>query len=311
MLLHEMNYVYEVYRQRSFTKAAQALYIAQPSLSQMVRKAEARIGAPIFDRSTSPIGVTELGRAYIRAAEQVLQIEADLQQYLDDTEKCLTGALTLGGTTFFTSYVLPPLISAFSDRFPRVQVRILEAHTAALERELREGELDFVMENCAFDPAVYDSIAYRAERLLLAVPASFAINEAAAAYRLTAEELQAGRDAPGVPLALFKDEPFLLLKEGNDTRQRADRLCAKAGFRPGARLLLDQQLTAYYLACYGLGVTFVSDTLACSVPPDERLHFYLLDSPHARRAVSLVYKRSRFVTRPMREFLQLLSIDGK
>ena len=311
MLLHEMNYVYEVYRQRSFTKAAQALYIAQPSLSQMVRKAEARIGAPIFDRSTSPIGVTELGRAYIRAAEQVLQIEADLQQYLDDTEKCLTGALTLGGTTFFTSYVLPPLISAFSDRFPRVQVRILEAHTAALERELREGELDFVMENCAFDPAVYDSIAYRAERLLLAVPASFAINEAAAAYRLTAEELQAGRDAPGVPLALFKDEPFLLLKEGNDTRQRADRLCAKAGFRPGARLLLDQQLTAYNLACYGLGVTFVSDTLACSVPPDERLHFYLLDSPHARRAVSLVYKRSRFITRPMREFLQLLSIDGE
>ena len=97
MLLHEMNYVYEVYRQRSFTKAAQALYIAQPSLSQMVRKAEARIGAPIFDRSTSPIGVTELGRAYIRAAEQVLQIEADLQQYLDDTEKCLTGALTLEG----------------------------------------------------------------------------------------------------------------------------------------------------------------------------------------------------------------------
>ena len=86
-----------------------------------------------------------------------------------------------------------------------MQVRILEAHTAALERELREGELDFVMENCAFDPAVYDSIAYRAERLLLAVPASFAINEAEAAYRLTAEELQAGRDAPGVPLALFKD----------------------------------------------------------------------------------------------------------
>ena len=54
-----------------------------------------------------------------------------------------------------------------------------------------------------------------------------------------------------MPLALFRDEPFLLLKEGNDTRQRADRLCAKAGFRPGARLLLDQQLTAYNLACYG------------------------------------------------------------
>lgn len=46
MLLHEMTYVYEVYRQGSFTQAAQVLYISQPSLSQMVRKAERRIGAP-------------------------------------------------------------------------------------------------------------------------------------------------------------------------------------------------------------------------------------------------------------------------
>ena len=59
MLFHEMNYVYEVYRQGSFTKAAQALFISQPSLSQMVQKAEARIGSPIFDRSTSPISLTE------------------------------------------------------------------------------------------------------------------------------------------------------------------------------------------------------------------------------------------------------------
>lgn len=59
MLLHEMPYVYEVYRQRSFTRAARALYISQPSLSQMIRKAEGRIGMTIFDRSTSPIGLTE------------------------------------------------------------------------------------------------------------------------------------------------------------------------------------------------------------------------------------------------------------
>lgn len=49
-LLHEMAYVYEVYRQRSFTRAAQALYISQPSLSQMIRKAEGRIGTTIFVR---------------------------------------------------------------------------------------------------------------------------------------------------------------------------------------------------------------------------------------------------------------------
>ena len=309
MLLHEMNYVYEVYRQRSFTKAAQALYIAQPSLSQMVRKAEARIGAPIFDRSTSPIGVTELGRAYIRAAEQVLQIEADLQQYLDDTEKCLTGALTLGGTTFFTSYVLPPLVSAYSERYPGVELRLHEAHTGQLKQELQEGTLDFALDNTLLDPAIYEAVEIQTEQVILAVPRALPVNEKAAAFRLSAKELpQAG--APCVPLELFADTPFLLLKEGNDTRSRAEQLCAQAGFEPKIRLALDQQLAAYNLAGYGLGAAFISDTLALSAPPDERLCFYRIDSPDATRSISLFYKRTRVFSAPMRAFLDLLPAGG-
>ena len=307
MLLHEMNYVYEVYRQRSFTKAAQALYIAQPSLSQMVRKAEARIGAPIFDRSTSPIGVTELGRAYIRAAEQVLQIEADLQQYLDDTEKCLTGALTLGGTTFFTSYVLPPLVSAYSERYPGVELRLHEAHTGQLKQELQEGTLDFALDNTLLDPAIYEAVEIQTEQVILAVPRALPVNEKAAAFRLSAKELpQAG--APCVPLELFADTPFLLLKEGNDTRRRAEQLCAQAGFEPKIRLALDQQLAAYNLADYGLGAAFISDTLALSAPPDERLCFYRIDSPDATRSISLFYKRTRALTAPMRAMLTMLRL---
>lgn len=307
MLLHEMNYVYEVYRQRSFTKAAQALYIAQPSLSQMVRKAEARIGAPIFDRSTSPIGVTELGRAYIRAAEQVLQIEADLQQYLDDTEKCLTGALTLGGTTFFTSYVLPPLVSAYSERYPGVELRLHEAHTGQLKQELQEGTLDFALDNTLLDPAIYEAVEIQTEQVILAVPRALPVNEKAAAFRLSAKELpQAG--APCVPLELFADTPFLLLKEGNDTRRRAEQLCAQAGFEPKIRLALDQQLAAYNLAGYGLGAAFISDTLALSAPPDERLCFYRIDSPDAVRTISLFYKRTRALTAPMRALLTMLKL---
>lgn len=307
MLLHEMNYVYEVYRQRSFTKAAQALYIAQPSLSQMVRKAEARIGAPIFDRSTSPIGVTELGRAYIRAAEQVLQIEADLQQYLDDTEKCLTGALTLGGTTFFTSYVLPPLVSAYSERYPGVELRLHEAHTGQLKQELQEGTLDFALDNTLLDPAIYEAVEIQTEQVILAVPRALPVNEKAVAFRLSAKELpQAG--APCVPLELFADTPFLLLKEGNDTRRRAEQLCAQAGFEPKIRLALDQQLAAYNLAGYGLGAAFISDTLALSAPPDERLCFYRIDSPDAVRTISLFYKRTRALTAPMRALLTMLRL---
>ena len=310
MLLHEMAYVYEVYRQRSFTRAARALYISQPSLSQMIRKAEGRIGMTIFDRSTSPIGLTEAGRAYIRAAEQVLQIESDLRRYLDDAEQCITGVLTLGGAMLFTSYVLPPMLSAFSERYPGVELRLHEAPTARLKEQLQEGSLDFAVDNSAFEPAVYEARTFKREQVILAVPRTLAANERAGRYRLTARDLCSG-EAPHAPLALFRDTPFLMLKEGNDTRERAERLCAQAGFSPKIRLQLDQQLAAYTLAGYGLGAAFISDTLALSAPPDERLYFYRIDNPDVERSISLFYKRTRVLSAPMRAFLSLLPSDGE
>ena len=65
------KYVCEVYRERSFSKAAQNLYISQPSLSARIKKVEEQIGVPLFDRSTSPLQLTEAGRIYIRAAEEI------------------------------------------------------------------------------------------------------------------------------------------------------------------------------------------------------------------------------------------------
>ena len=69
------KYIYEVYREKSFSKAAQNLYISQPSLSARIKKAEETIGFPIFDRSTSPLQLTEVGEVYIKAVEEIFRIE--------------------------------------------------------------------------------------------------------------------------------------------------------------------------------------------------------------------------------------------
>lgn len=308
MMFREMRYVYEVYRQRSFSKAAQALFIAQPSLSQMIKKAETRAGGPLFDRSTVPVHLTELGRAYIEAAEEIMQAQERFSRYASDAEHCLRGSLSLGGTTLFTSYVLPPLISAFSARYPGVEIRLHEQHTRVLRRELQEGTLDLAVDNSVLDPLHYHQLVYRQERLILAVPAVFAINESCRAHQLTAQEVIDGnaRHVPPLALERLRDTPFLLLKEGNDTRTRAERLCSRAGFTPRVRLQLDQQLAAYNLAAYGLGATFLSDTLVKCAVPDHRLVYYPLEGEDAQRSISFFHKRSRFLSAPMEAFLRML-----
>lgn len=65
-----MEYVYEVYKEKSFSKAAASLFISQPSLSANVKRIEKRIGCPIFDRSTKPLQLTECGRKYIESVER-------------------------------------------------------------------------------------------------------------------------------------------------------------------------------------------------------------------------------------------------
>ncbi len=306
-MFHEIRYVYEVYRERSFSKAAQKLYISQPSLSAMVKRAEQRIGGPIFDRSTSPIGLTQVGLEYIRAAEQMMEIEDGFRRFLSDAGQCLTGSLAIGGTTLFTSYILPPLISKFSARYPAVEIRVHEAHTAYLEKELNDGTLDLIAENYTFDPGIYGREPFCSEQMLLTVPADRAVNEMAAGYRLSAEDVRQGRhlsgDVKAAPPELFRKEAFLLLKEGNDTRLRADKFFARAHMKPDTRLLLDQQITAYNLACYGMGSAFLSDTLVKHVPPVKSVWFYKIDESISRREICFYSKRSRYLTSVVREFM--------
>ncbi len=100
-----MDYVYEVYKERSFSKAAKNLFISQPSLSAAVKKAEQKIGFPIFDRSSSPIRLTELGKEYIRSIEIIMDVENGFRNYVQDTQDMQTGCVSIGGTNFYASYV--------------------------------------------------------------------------------------------------------------------------------------------------------------------------------------------------------------
>lgn len=87
-----MEYIYEVYKEKSFSKAAAALFISQPSLSANVKRVENRIGYPIFDRSTKPLQLTEVGKHYIQAVEKVMDIENNLENYLLDLGNLKTGS---------------------------------------------------------------------------------------------------------------------------------------------------------------------------------------------------------------------------
>lgn len=186
-----------------------------------------------------------------------------------------------------------------------MELRLNEAHTARLKGELQEGTLDFVIDNCAFDPTVYESQLLKREQVILAVPRSLPLSPQAAPFRLSAAQLTI-KDAPRVPLPLFADVPFLLLKEGNDTRARAEQLCAQAGFTPHIRLRWISSWRPTISPATDWARAFISDTLALRAPPDDASSTYRIDSPDVERSIRLFYKRTRVLTAPMRALLDML-----
>lgn len=304
------KYVYEVYKERSFTKAAQNLYISQPSLSARIKKIEEIIGEPLFDRSTTPLQLTEVGKVYIEAAEEITQIEQRVENYINDLAGLKTGNLAVGASTLFAAYVVPSLITQFNQKFPDVHIQLIEGNTAELEEMLGSNALDFVIDNYHYDSILYNKELYCEENILLAVPKHFAVNEELGMYQLSYKNIKnknyLNQKYPAVPLGRFADLPFIMLTQGNDTRTRGDRLCRNVGFKPNIVLEFKQQSTAYMASSTQLGATFISDILVSQLPAFENLVYYKLDGEEAKRKVFFYYKTHKYKTRVMEEFIRMM-----
>lgn len=304
------KYVYEVYKERSFTKAAQNLYISQPSLSARIKKIEEIIGEPLFDRSTTPLQLTEVGKVYIEAAEEITQIEQRVENYINDLAGLKTGNLAVGASTLFAAYVVPSLITQFNQKFPDVHIQLIEGNIAELEEMLGSNALDFVIDNYHYDSILYNKELYCEENILLAVPKHFAVNEELGMYQLSYKNIKnknyLNQKYPAVPLGRFADLPFIMLTQGNDTRTRGDRLCRNVGFKPNIVLEFNQQSTAYMASSTQLGATFISDILVSQLPTFENLVYYKLDGEEAKRKVFFYYKTHKYKTRVMEEFVRMM-----
>ena len=303
------EYVYAVYEEKSFSKAAQKLYITQPALSTAIKKVEKKIGSPIFDRSTSPIGLTPSGEVYIDAIEKLFVLEQNTLNQLNNLNGLLAGKLAVGGTIFFTSFILPGLLGEFAGKYPQIKIELLEGTTSQLTNKLMAEELDLIIDNSELDDKNYEKYYYSTERILLAIPKSFEINRELEAYRLTEQEIMAGRHTgdtfPSLPLPLLGEMPFIIVKEEKSIYKRAMKMCGRQDFTPNIILKPDQVVSAFNMAGKGVGATFLPDGLVLSLPYEAPLYYYKMDEDLSIRQVYFYKKRNKYLTKAMEEFIRV------
>jgi LysR family transcriptional regulator, cyn operon transcriptional activator len=216
MLLRHIRYFLAVAEHGNFTRAAEALHVSQPTLSQQIRQLEEMLRTQLFDRSGRTVQLTDSGAAWLRYARMALQDLDAGGRAIHDVETLTRGSLRLAMTPTFTAYFIGPLVRRFSELYPGISLHIREMTQDRMETMLGADELDL---GIAFDEAHAPDIECQAlftERLTLVVGRGHPHAEAGRA--LTSRE--------------FEQETLVLLTADFATRRHIDHYCEQNDVKP-------------------------------------------------------------------------------
>jgi LysR family cys regulon transcriptional activator len=147
MKLQQLRYLQEVARRRlNLSEAAQALHTSQPGISKQIRQLEEELGVPILVRNGKRVvGVTEPGRAILAITERILKEAENLKQVARDYASEGEGALVIATTHTQARYALPPVVSRFMQRHPRVRLALRQGSPQYIAELVKSGEADLAI----------------------------------------------------------------------------------------------------------------------------------------------------------------------
>jgi LysR family transcriptional regulator, hydrogen peroxide-inducible genes activator len=289
--IHQLRYFCAVARTGNFTRAAQHEHLAQPSLSQQVRKLEDELGTKLFDRLGRSVRLTPMGEAFLPRAEAILRQVIDAKQEIQEMAGVEGGQLVVGSIPTIAPYFLAPALATFSRNFPRVHVSVIEEVTAELLDRMQKGTMDLAL--LAFPVSAHYLRCQELfrERLYLVVPRT---------HRL-ASRVQ-------VYLREIEDDPFLLLKEGHCFRENVLSACGRARLQPNVVFESGQFSTILAMVASGTGISVVPHM---AIEAREACRFIPLADEIAYRRLGIVQLKRRFCSRSVQAFLDHLQAAAK
>ena len=252
MELRHLAYFVAVAEELSFTRASARLHVVQSGVSSAIRALEHELDTILFDRDRHRVALTDAGRVLLPEARATLAAAQAARDAIREAHAGLRGTLTIGTMQSIGRLDLPALLGRFYAAHPRVLVRLRlsSAGSAGLADEVLSGNLDLALLSLPGRPPAGLNLApVSAEPLLLACPPRHAL---------------AGRRQ--ATLGQLSAEPFIDFTPGWGNRGVADRAFAAAGLRREVRFEVADFVTAASLVRNGLGVAFLPESFASSLP---------------------------------------------
>jgi LysR family hydrogen peroxide-inducible transcriptional activator len=289
MELHQLRYFVAVAETQSFSRAATRCHVAQPSLSQQIKKLEEGLGHRLFDRLSRGVALTEAGTALLPRARRILAEVNAVNAGISADLAGGCGPLAVGAIPTMAPYLLPPLLKRFMRRFPDCALTLREDRTERLVEALLDRELDLGILSTPIEHEGLSVQVIGREKLLLATSRG--------------DRLVAAGKPLGV--AALRDQPAVVLHEMHCLGQQIESFCSSRRVTRRIVCRSTQLDTVLHLVGLGLGISVVPEMCASS-SRSKRLRFRSFGRGGPTREIAVVYRTDRTLSRLAGEFISML-----
>ncbi|MEK5035869.1 LysR family transcriptional regulator [Paenibacillus sp. FSL R7-0302] len=285
MDIRQLEYFVQAARLNSFSRAAESLYITQPTISKMVRNLETELGADLFYREGRSIRLTDAGELLLVKAQNIVESFASLSSELDSLRNLKQGHIRIGLPPMVGASFFPAVIGEFHRKYPEVTIRLHEDGAKKVEDDVESGLLDIGAIVLPVDPARFHCFTFVEEKLELLVPTG---------HRLDG--------AQQVPLKELAGEEFVLFREDFALHDRIISECVKAGFQPKVVYESSQWDLISRMVAAGMGIALLPETI-CRDIDRSRIAVIPLTEPVIPWQLGMIWRKDRYLSFAAREWI--------
>ena len=287
MQLQQLSYFVAVAEVRHFTRAAETLRVAQPSLSKQIKTLETELGAPLFSRARGNITLTAAGEALLPLARRILADVETARREIQDLTGLRRGRVRLGATPSLFAGLLADALARFRGRYPGIELRVEEGGSRDLVRDLARGHLDLAL-------------------IILPLQSTGPALETTPILREDLVVVSPRADPPRRPYMRIEDlrgQPLVMFRSGYDLREATQTACRQAGFEPTFAVEGGEMDGVLRFVEAGLGRALVPSMVLSGRPG---LVGTPLAPPGLERTIALAHRKDVHPTHAARAFHETL-----
>lgn len=286
-----LSYIIEIANEKNMRKAAEKLYVSQPSLSQYLSKLEQELGTPLFLRTKGQLLPTAAGKMYVDCARKMLEMKNELYQNIADLTN--TGHINIATSSVWALKMISEFVSQIKKEFPEINMELFEGNLVPIEKLLAEKSIDiaFVAINSIKKYEGHSELLGY-EEILLAVPSShpFCITQPNQT-ELTAIQLSKA----------FHDDSFILPRKESSVYQATSPFLKECSINTDGVCIVNHMTTVSNMVANRVGIAFIPSTC---VQPDAPITYFSL-SPKIFRLAAVIYRNDRPLTKAENRLVQL------